>query len=173
LNRMEVAGYARCMTPETADRRATEIELATRAMRDGERKEAPPRRGAGLRRNRPSANETYGSRAEKEIAMTETTEQLALGRQKIVEDLRVLLTDSEEMLRLAATVPGEGLDSLRERLRTHVDTLQAALGDAQTSAHRRYRSATVQTERYVRQNPWQSLGIAAGVGFALGLLASR
>ncbi|SIT40433.1 conserved hypothetical protein [Paraburkholderia piptadeniae] len=105
--------------------------------------------------------------------MTETTEQLALGRQKIVEDLRVLLTDSEEMLRLAATVPGEGLDSLRERLRTHVDTLQAALGGAQTSAHRRYRSATVQTERYVRQNPWQSLGIAAGVGFALGLLASR
>ncbi|SEI82242.1 DUF883 family protein [Paraburkholderia diazotrophica] len=105
--------------------------------------------------------------------MTETTEQLALGRQKIVEDLRVLLTDSEEMLRLAATVPGEGLDALRDRLRTHVDTLQAALGDAQTSAQRRYRSATVQTERYVRQNPWQSLGIAAGVGFALGLLAAR
>jgi ElaB/YqjD/DUF883 family membrane-anchored ribosome-binding protein len=105
--------------------------------------------------------------------MTETTEQLALGKQKIVEDLRVLLTDSEEMLRLAATVPGEGLDALRDRLRTHVDTLQVALGDAQTSAQRRYRSATVQTERYVRQNPWQSLGIAAGVGFALGLLASR
>lgn len=105
--------------------------------------------------------------------MTETTEQLALGKQKIVEDLRVLLTDSEEMLRLAATVPGEGLDALRDRMRTHVDSLQTALGDAQTSAQRRYRSATVQTERYVRQNPWQSLGIAAGVGFLFGLLASR
>lgn len=105
--------------------------------------------------------------------MTETTEQLALGRQKIVEDLRVLLTDSEEMLRLAAVVPGEGLDALRERLRTHVDSVQAALADAQNSAQRRYRSATIQTERYVRQNPWQSLGIAAGVGFVLGLLASR
>ncbi len=105
--------------------------------------------------------------------MTETTEQLALGRQKIVQDLSVLLTDSEEMLRLAAAVPGEGLDALRERLRTHVDSVQHALADAQTSAQRRYRSATVQTERYVRQNPWQSLGIAAGIGFALGLLAAR
>jgi ElaB/YqjD/DUF883 family membrane-anchored ribosome-binding protein len=105
--------------------------------------------------------------------MTETTEQLALGRQKIVQDLSVLLTDSEEMLRLAAAVPGEGLEALRERLRTHVDSVQHALADAQTSAHRRYRSATVQTERYVRQNPWQSLGIAAGIGFVLGMLAAR
>lgn len=105
--------------------------------------------------------------------MTDTTEQLSLGKQKIVEDLNVLLTDSEEMLRLAASVPGEGLDALRDRLRTHVDSVQNALSDAQDSAQRRYRSATVQTERYVRQNPWQSLGIAAGVGFMIGLLASR
>jgi ElaB/YqjD/DUF883 family membrane-anchored ribosome-binding protein len=62
--------------------------------------------------------------------MTQTTQQLELGRQKIVEDLRVLLTDSEEILRLAANVPGEGVGALRERLSTHVDSLQSALGDA-------------------------------------------
>ncbi|MFC0401729.1 DUF883 family protein [Paraburkholderia rhizosphaerae] len=105
--------------------------------------------------------------------MTATTEQFALGKQKIVEDLSVLLTDSEEMLRLAAALSGEGVDALRERLRTHVDTLQAALADAQVAAQRGYRSATVQTERYVRQNPWQALGIAAGVGFLVGVLAAR
>lgn len=105
--------------------------------------------------------------------MTETTQQLGLGRQKIVEDLRVLLTDSEEMVRLAASVPGEGVEALRERLGTHVESLQAALGDAQHKAHRRYRTATVNAERYVRHNPWQAVGIAAGVGFLLGVLATR
>jgi ElaB/YqjD/DUF883 family membrane-anchored ribosome-binding protein len=59
--------------------------------------------------------------------MTHTTQQLELGRQKIVDDLRVLLTDSEEILRLAANVPGEGVEALRERLGAHVETLQAAL----------------------------------------------
>ena len=68
--------------------------------------------------------------------MTQTTQQLELGRQKIVEDLRVLLTDSEEILRLAANVPGEGVGALRERLSTHVDSLQSALGDAQNAAQR-------------------------------------
>ncbi|WP_144110473.1 YqjD family protein [Paraburkholderia sp. BCC1886] len=105
--------------------------------------------------------------------MTETTQQLALGGQKIVEDLRVLLKDSEEMLRLAANVPGEGVDALRDKLGTHVETLQSALGDAQQNAHRRYRTATVTTERYVRRNPWQSIGAAVGVGFLLGILTTR
>jgi ElaB/YqjD/DUF883 family membrane-anchored ribosome-binding protein len=105
--------------------------------------------------------------------MNDTTVQLALGRQKIVEDLRVLLNDSEEMLRLASAVPGEGVDALRERLRTHVDTLQAVLGDAQSAAKQRYRVAADNTDRYVRENPWQAVGIGAGIGFLLGVLAAR
>jgi ElaB/YqjD/DUF883 family membrane-anchored ribosome-binding protein len=105
--------------------------------------------------------------------MTDTTQQLALGGQKIVQDLRVLLKDSEEMLRLAANVPGEGVGVLRERLGAHVDTLQSALGEAQQGAQRRYRFASVNAERYVRHNPWQSIGIAAGVGFLLGVLTTR
>ncbi|WP_144145188.1 YqjD family protein [Paraburkholderia sp. BCC1884] len=105
--------------------------------------------------------------------MTDTTQQLALGGQKIVDDLRVLIKDSEEMLRLAANVPGEGVDALRDKLGTHVETLQSALGDAQQNAQRRYRAATVNTERYVRHNPWRSIGIAASVGFLLGVLTAR
>ena len=77
------------------------------------------------------------------------------------------------MLRLAANVPGEGVEALRERLGTHVETLQAAIGDAQGAAQRRYRVAAVNTERYVRHNPWHALGISAGVGFLLGVLATR
>ena len=37
----------------------------------------------------------------------------------------------------------------------------------------RSKEAVVATEEYVQNNPWQSVGIAAGVGFLLGLLATR
>ena len=105
--------------------------------------------------------------------MSDTTAQLALGRQKIVEDLRVLLTDSEEMLRLATAVPGEGVEALRERLRTHVDSMQLALGEAQSAAKQRYRVAADNADRYVRDNPWQAVGVGAGIGFLLGVLLAR
>ncbi|BBU27012.1 hypothetical protein BTHE68_07460 [Burkholderia sp. THE68] len=105
--------------------------------------------------------------------MSQTTVQLALGKQKIIEDIKVLLNDSEELLRLSATLPGEGVEALRSRLRDHVDSARVALEDAQSSAQSRYRAGVDCTEKYVKDNPWQSLGIAAGVGFLVGLLVSR
>jgi ElaB/YqjD/DUF883 family membrane-anchored ribosome-binding protein len=105
--------------------------------------------------------------------MSQTTVQLALGKQKIIEDIKVLLNDSEEWMRLSTALPGEGVDALRNRLRQHVDTAREALETVQQDAHTRYRQKVDSTERYVRDNPWQSLGIAAGVGFLVGILVSR
>jgi ElaB/YqjD/DUF883 family membrane-anchored ribosome-binding protein len=105
--------------------------------------------------------------------MSQTTVQLALGKQKIIEDIKVLLNDSEELVRLSAALPGEGVDALRSRLRQHVDTAREALETAQQGAQTRYRQQVDNTERYVRDNPWQSLGIAAGIGFFIGILVSR
>ena len=105
--------------------------------------------------------------------MSQTTVQLALGKQKIIEDIKMLLNDSEELLRLSATLPGEGVDALRTRLRDHVDTARNALEDAQANAQSRYRAGVDCTEKYVRDNPWQALGVAAGIGFFVGILISR
>jgi ElaB/YqjD/DUF883 family membrane-anchored ribosome-binding protein len=33
--------------------------------------------------------------------------------------------------------------------------------------------AVIATEDYMRRNPWQSVGIAAGVGLVLGVLLAR
>ncbi|QSN62020.1 MULTISPECIES: YqjD family protein [unclassified Caballeronia] len=105
--------------------------------------------------------------------MSHTTVQLALGKQKIIEDIKVLLNDSEELLRLSSALPGEGVEALRSRLRDHADTARAALEDAQANAQSRYRASIDCTERYVRENPWQSLGMAAAAGFLLAAIISR
>jgi ElaB/YqjD/DUF883 family membrane-anchored ribosome-binding protein len=105
--------------------------------------------------------------------MSQTTVQLALGKQKIIEDFKVLLNDSEELVRLSVALPGEGVDALRSRLRQHIETAREALETAQQDAQTRYRQQVDSTERYVRENPWQSLGIAAGIGFFIGILVSR
>jgi ElaB/YqjD/DUF883 family membrane-anchored ribosome-binding protein len=105
--------------------------------------------------------------------MSQTTVQLALGKQKIIEDIKVLLNDSEELLRLSATLPGEGVDALRTRMRDHVETARNALDDAQANAQSKYRAGIDCTEKYVRDKPWEALGVAAGIGFFLGILISR
>jgi ElaB/YqjD/DUF883 family membrane-anchored ribosome-binding protein len=105
--------------------------------------------------------------------MSQTTVQMSLGKQKIIEDIKVLLNDSEELVRLSASLPAEGVDALRTRLRDHVDAARNALESAQTNAQERYRASLDGTVQYTRANPWQALGIAAGIGFLAGILVSR
>ncbi|GAB0079966.1 hypothetical protein TOC8171_53790 [Pseudomonas syringae] len=47
------------------------------------------------------------------------------------------------------------------------------LKTTEDSLRERGEAAVVATEDYVQNNPWQSVGIAAGVGFLIGLLATR
>jgi ElaB/YqjD/DUF883 family membrane-anchored ribosome-binding protein len=105
--------------------------------------------------------------------MSQTTVQMSLGKQKIIEDIKVLLNDSEELVRLSASLPAEGVDALRTRLRDHVDAARNALESAQSNAQERYRASLDGTVQYTRDNPWQALGIAAGIGFLAGILVSR
>ena len=105
--------------------------------------------------------------------MSQTTVQMSLGKQKIIEDIKVLLNDSEELVRLSASLPAEGVDALRTRLRDHVDAARNALETAQSNAQERYRASLDGTVQYTRDNPWQALGLAAGLGFLAGILVSR
>jgi ElaB/YqjD/DUF883 family membrane-anchored ribosome-binding protein len=80
--------------------------------------------------------------------MSQTTVQLALGKQKIIEDIKVLLNDSEELLRLSASLPGEGVDALRARLRDHVETARVrSRATARASTARRSTCARTRGRR--------------------------
>jgi ElaB/YqjD/DUF883 family membrane-anchored ribosome-binding protein len=56
-----------------------------------------------------------------------------------------------------------------ESLRQARDRLQSMEQELVAQA----RDAARETDRYVRQNPWQSIGIAAGVGLLIGVLIGR
>jgi ElaB/YqjD/DUF883 family membrane-anchored ribosome-binding protein len=105
--------------------------------------------------------------------MTDQSIQLQLGRQKIAEDLRTLVSDTEELLRLTASASGEQIDVLRARLRERLDDAKSALADASSVARGKYRVAADNADQYVRDNPWQAVGVGVGVGILLGVLAAR
>jgi ElaB/YqjD/DUF883 family membrane-anchored ribosome-binding protein len=105
--------------------------------------------------------------------MTDQSIQLQLGRQKIAEDLRTLIADTEELLRLTASASGEQIDVLRSRLRERLDEAKTALAEASSVARGKYRVAADNADQYVRDNPWQAVGVGVGVGILLGVLAAR
>lgn len=77
------------------------------------------------------------------------------------------------MLKLTAEQQGGKLDDLRARIGDRVAIARERLADAEAAIVDTGRKAVRVTDDYVHENPWQSVGVAAGVAFLLGLLVSR
>lgn len=92
---------------------------------------------------------------------------------QLMEDLRVVVEDAEALLKATAGQAGEKVDQARQRAQQSLRAARARLADIEGEVALRAREAARHTDRYVHENPWGAIGIAAGVAFILGLLAGR
>lgn len=92
---------------------------------------------------------------------------------KLLETLQSVVRDAEALLQATASQTGERIDAIRGRAEETLHQARKRLGDIEEEAIQGVREATEATHDYVRKNPWQSLGIAAGVGLLIGLLLRR
>lgn len=84
-------------------------------------------------------------------------------------DLQYLAEDAKALLAATADVAGEKVIEARRRLTAALERGKEAWSQAQAKA---VESAQA-TDRIIRSHPYQSIGIAFGVGALLGLLITR
>lgn len=113
------------------------------------------------------AKKALGAAAEATKVVSETVKKQA---QTAIDAGREHLTAAAKDLSDAANAK---YSDLREQALAKTDEIrgkaQAALGDASERA-KTYRS---EAEVYIRENPLQSVGIAVGIGFLLGIILRR
>jgi ElaB/YqjD/DUF883 family membrane-anchored ribosome-binding protein len=88
-------------------------------------------------------------------------------------EFQALISDTENLLRQTSDVAGVQVQELRARISGNLGRAKDILKDTEHTLEQQGRLAVAKTEEYVQQHPWQTLGVAAGVGFLLGLLAGR
>lgn len=97
----------------------------------------------------------------------------AVNKDKLVADLKVVVADAEELLRATANQAGDKIVELRGKMQDHLTHARASLADAQAVVVDKARQVGHATDDYVHDNPWRSVGVAAGIGFIVGLLIGR
>lgn len=93
--------------------------------------------------------------------------------EQLIDDLTTIVRDAESLLRATAAQTGEKLDEVRGRAEESLRQAKARLASVEEEALERARVLADEADDYVRGNPWQAVGIAAGVGLLLGVLLSR
>jgi ElaB/YqjD/DUF883 family membrane-anchored ribosome-binding protein len=92
---------------------------------------------------------------------------------KLLADLRLVVADAEELLHTTAGQAGEGAAELRAKVQASLARARDGLAQAQEAALARARAAGRAADDYVHENPWRSIGVAAGFGLVVGLLIGR
>jgi ElaB/YqjD/DUF883 family membrane-anchored ribosome-binding protein len=92
---------------------------------------------------------------------------------RLVQDLRTLVADAEDLVRATAAETGERIKTARARLEENLRVARVRLDDAQQALVERSKAAAAATDRFAHENPWKVAGIAAGLGLLLGLLIGR
>jgi ElaB/YqjD/DUF883 family membrane-anchored ribosome-binding protein len=103
-----------------------------------------------------------------------STKKLAeVSKDKLMQDLRVVVADAEELLRATAGQAGEKASAVRERIQENVAAVKVRLVSAEEDALESAREAAKVTDAYVHDNPWTAIGVAASVGVIVGMLIGR
>jgi ElaB/YqjD/DUF883 family membrane-anchored ribosome-binding protein len=100
---------------------------------------------------------------------TRSAEEIEESTEKLLEDLRAVVRDGEELLKAGAQDLSERGLAARERLAA---ALEVAKETRRRLQERAVASAKA-TDRLIREYPYQSIGIAFGVGMLFGILVNR
>lgn len=102
-----------------------------------------------------------------------TTELKIASRDKLLNDLRVVVADADDYLQASTKQAGELYTATRARLEATLTSLKTQLAEAARELADKTRAAALAADSHVHQKPWQSIALSAFVGLALGLLVGR
>lgn len=102
-----------------------------------------------------------------------TAAKFERSRDALVKDFSDVLAEAETLLKQSAKESGEKANDLRSQVEAKLRSAKLRLMDLQDDAIDTAKAAARATDDYVRDNPWQAIGVAAAIGVLFGLVISR
>ena len=96
-----------------------------------------------------------------------------VSKEKLVQDMKLVIADAEELLRATASTAGDKIAAAREKIQDRLHRSKVILAEAEAVVVDKTKMAARATDEYVHDHPWRAVGVAAGMGLIIGLLIGR
>ncbi len=97
----------------------------------------------------------------------------AIARERVMSDLKNLTRDAEDLLKATAGDVSEKAKEARSRVTAALERAKTTYTQLQEQTVAKARAAAKQADVVIREHPYESIGIAFGVGLLIGVLVSR
>ena len=88
-------------------------------------------------------------------------------------EIKNLIADVEDLMARIADLKDADVVRVRNKVQRAVDATKQSLADGADALRQRAEDVASTADDYVRESPWQAIGIAALVGAVVGILATR
>jgi ElaB/YqjD/DUF883 family membrane-anchored ribosome-binding protein len=105
----------------------------------------------------------------KQAMATKSESETDESTEKLLKDLREVVEDGEELLRAGASELNEKGTAARARLSAALETAK----DTGRKLQQKSMESAKATDRLIREHPYETLGIAFGIGVLVGVLINR
>ena len=96
-----------------------------------------------------------------------------LARDRVMTDLKALATDAEALIRATADDVSDKTKEARARLSAALEKAKSTCADLQERGMATAKEAAKKADDTIRAHPYESIGIAFGVGLLLGVVFRR
>ncbi len=91
----------------------------------------------------------------------------------LLDDLRAVVADAEALLNATAGDVSDRARQARDKAAETVERARANLAEIEGDLSARAKAMADEANGFVRDNPWQAVGIAAAAGLVIGVLLAR
>jgi ElaB/YqjD/DUF883 family membrane-anchored ribosome-binding protein len=88
-------------------------------------------------------------------------------------EIKSLIADVEDLMARIADLKDADVVRVRGKVQRAVDAAKQSVADSAGTIRRQAQDIASTADDYVRDSPWQAIGIAALVGAVVGILATR
>lgn len=88
-------------------------------------------------------------------------------------EIKNLLADVEDLMARISDLKDADVIRVRNKVQRAVDATRQGLADGADAIRQRAQNVASTADDYVRESPWQAIGVAALVGAVVGILATR
>jgi len=99
--------------------------------------------------------------------------KVSAGADQLISEFKSLMADAEALIKATEDHPGETLSSIRNKAIETLTNAKASMSGVEGQLADKAKVVADGADDFVHRNPWEAVGVAAGIGLLLGLFMRR
>ncbi len=96
-----------------------------------------------------------------------------IGAESLIGEFKSLMADAEALIKATEDHPGAAVSSIRNKALETLAGAKESLSGIEGKMLDKAKVAAESADDFVHRNPWEAVGVAAGLGLLIGLFIGR